>query len=122
MAVEPDAIYADKLGGDVVTEPRWDDASVQGGPRRDPVRPLARTRRWTARPLGHSASGLDPEAEMLNSPAPFVATWRRRFDWLDRRIATTLAGAAIPLLRIAAVAYLAPTPMPAPSRPDEVLS
>ena len=75
-----------------------------------------------ASPLGHSASGLDPETEMLNSPAPFVATWSRRFDWLDHRIATALAGGAIPLLRIAPVAYLASTPMPAPSRPDEVLS
>ena len=41
---------------------------------------------------------------MLHSPAPRGAAWRRRFDRLDRldrRITTALAGASIPVLRIA---------------------
>lgn len=38
---------------------------------------------------------------MLHSPAPLGAALRRRFDRLDRRITTDLAGAAIPVLRIA---------------------
>jgi len=41
---------------------------------------------------------------MLHSPTPPGAAWRRRFDRLDRldrRITTALAGAAIPVLRIA---------------------
>jgi len=37
---------------------------------------------------------------MLHSPATLGATWRVRFDRLDRRITSVLAGAAVPVLRV----------------------
>jgi uncharacterized membrane protein YphA (DoxX/SURF4 family) len=38
---------------------------------------------------------------MLRSPATPGATWRTRFDRLDRRITTALAASAVPVLRVA---------------------